>query len=221
MPFGCVLPWSDQCVITRYFLHSIDNLKIIFRFICGLLSDNANSILLICTEAWRFVGWIEFTRKYVLLSEMLFECQSYSITDYFLYFELFIPHIRCFYFDGFIFPNDWHCFVRSLPFLDYVHLISLKASPLDTYPSQLRLLLTQLHSFSHSHLSIYFHQIDYDFLATYKEVFEDCELQFDTKISFTFKLCNFSILHRKGHRKERRRILVSLSAFHEFNLVSN
>ena len=104
----------------------------------------------------RFMGWMEFTRKYVLLSEMLFEYQYYSIADYFLYFELFFPHIRCFYFDSFISSIAWDCFVRSLPFLDYVHLTSLKASPLHTSPSQLRSLLAQLHSFSLTHSSLHF-----------------------------------------------------------------
>ena len=97
-----------------------------------------NYVALAGNSLTRFMGWMEFTRKYVLLSEMLFEYQSYSIADYFRYFELFILYIRCFYFDGSISPNAWDCFVRSLLFLDYVHLTSLKASPLHTSPSQLR-----------------------------------------------------------------------------------
>ena len=211
--------WRDQCLSTRYIVNSDDNFsvfKMVVRFVCGLLSDDADLILSILYkflptktvdmiqmpmvwqlnyphEDYKFLeysGCKEFTRDFLVLSEMLFECDSKSVLKSFLKFHRFLPESLYFYLDDSISPNEWKCFLKSLRLLRSIQLIYFDIRYFSL--SQFRSLLEHLHPCSLSYLAVRFGVIGSFTLLSYNEVLEEIQLPPGTKLSLKLELCNLS-----------------------------
>ena len=216
--------WRDQCLSTRYIVNSDDNFsvfKMVVRFVCGLLSDNADLILSILYKflptktvdmiqmpmVWQlhykqeplysfrsncqfleYSGCKELTRDFLVLSEMLFECDSKSVLKSFIKFRRFLPESLYFYFVDSISPNEWKCFLKSLRLLPSIQLIYFDTCYVS--PSQFKSLLEHLHTCSLSYLAVkldfshfpFFHR-DFSTLSSYSEVLEEIQLPPETKLS--------------------------------------
>ena len=207
--------WRDQCLSTRYIVNSDDNFsvfKMVVRFLCGLLCAEADLILsilfkflpttpismlhipMLCQLNYviflEFTDWIEFTNKFVLLSEMVFECNCESISESFPNFRRFLPQSLHFYFDNPISPNGWECFVKSVRLLHSIQLLYFDSRYVS--PSQFRSLLEHLDTCSLSYLAVKFFRTDFSTLSSYGRVLEEIQLPPGTKLSLDLIDCNLT-----------------------------
>ena len=211
--------WRDQCLSTRYIVNSDDNFsvfKMVVRFVCGLLSDDADLILSILFKflptktvdmiqmpmVWqlyyynydyeflKYSGCEEFTRDFLVLSEMLFECDSKSVLKSFSKFRRFLPESLYFYLDDSISPNEWKCFLKSLRLLRSIQLIYFDTRYFSL--SQFRSLLEHLHTCSLKYLAVRLYGGDFSTLSSYSEVLEEIQLLPGTKFSLKLFNCNLT-----------------------------
>ena len=208
--------WRDQCLSTRYIVNSDDNFsvfKMVVRFVCGLLSDDADLILSILFKflptktfdmiqmpmLWQlnytrrnykfleYSGCKEFTRDFLVLSEMLFECDSKSVLKSFSKFRRFLPESLYFYFVDSISPNEWKCFLKSLRLLSSIQLIFF--NPAYFSLSQFRSLLEHLHTCSLRYLAVKLFYGNFSTISSYGEVLEEIQLPPGTKLSLELRRC--------------------------------
>ena len=207
--------WRDQCLSTRYIVNSDDNFsvfKMVVRFLCGLLCAEADLILSILFKfvpttpismlhmpmlyqfnylrILKYTDWIEFTNKFVVLSEMVFECNCESISESFPNFRRFLPQSLHFYFDNPISPNGWECFVKSVRLLHSIQLLYFDSRYVS--PSQFRSLLEHLDTCSLSYLAVEFYETDFSTLSSYSRVLEDIQLPPGTQFSLHLARCNLT-----------------------------
>ena len=208
--------WGDQCLSTRYIVNSDDNFsvfKMVVRFVCGLLSDDADLILSILykflptnavnmiqmpmvwqlnynSQFFKYSGCKELTRDLLVLSEMLFECDSKSVLKSFRKFRRYLPQSLYFYFDDSISPNEWKCFLKSLHPLCSIQLIHFDTRYFSL--SQFRSLLEHLHTCSLFYLAVILYDIKFSTLSSYNEVLEEIQLPPGTKLSLELKFCELT-----------------------------
>ena len=144
--------WRDQCLSVRFIVHTNDVFSVfrmVVRFLCGLLSDESMTIFYLlykhmtprtvpihhlpeCVQLryeegfyplFPYIGWVEFTLKFLQLSAMLSESDCDSIPDFFQVCRRFLPDSVCFYIESEVAPNEWICFLESLPLFEHIHLI--------------------------------------------------------------------------------------------------
>ena len=128
------------------------------------------------------MGWIDLTKQLISLSELLFESKSVSTQKSFEYFRAFLPETLYLYIDSATPPNEWECFVRSLPLLHSIQLIYLDTRYVKL--PQFRALLAQMTSCSLSYLAVKFYEQDYSTIAAYCDVIVENQLTSNgTKIS--------------------------------------
>ena len=199
---------SNLCRNIRYVVHSKEiyhNFKELLRFLFGLLP--AETVFHIYDMIYKFhptttvalqqlpkfyqynqnpdlarvTGWNAFTKRFVSLSEFLFESNNESLYNSFSHFRTMLPQTLYFYFDFNTMSNEWSCFVRSLPLLGSIQLIHYDTRYLTL--TQFQSLLQQLRSCSLSCLSIKLDTENYSSLKTYCDVITDSQLYLGTKIS--------------------------------------
>ena len=209
--------WRDQCLSCRYISNSADNFsifKMVIRFLCGLLAENSSHVLTILykhhptppvsmqdmpmcyqlnyfgTNMPELMGWTNFTDKFVSLSELLFETSCASISKSFSDFDKFLPQSPCFYLKSATPPNEWECFLKSLPLLHSIQLIyfDIKHVPL----TQFRALLASLTSCSLRYLAVEMYDQDYSTLSEYSNAIRECQPPSDTKISLELFSCDLT-----------------------------
>ena len=147
--------WRDQCVFVRFLVHTncvFSVFRMVLRFLCGLLSNESMNVFYLlykhviprtvpihhlpeCVQLryegsyyhslFHFTGWEEFTEKYLQLNEMLSESDCDSIPNFFQVCRRFLPDSVCFYIESAVTPNEWICFLDSLPLFEHIHLIYL------------------------------------------------------------------------------------------------
>ena len=208
--------WRDQCLSIRYIVNSNDNFsmfKMVVRFLCGLLSGDAELNLSILYKflptntvdmtqmptVWQLnykyeflecSGCRELTQDFLVLSEMLFECDSESVYESFTKFRRCLPPSLYFYFDDSISPNEWKCFLKSLRLLRSIQVIYF-----DSYhvsPSQFRSLLEHLDTCSLRYLAVRLLGINFYTLSSYSEVLEEIQLPTGTKLSLKLRWCDLT-----------------------------
>ena len=142
--------WHDQCLSVRFIVHTNDvfsQFRMVVRFLCGLLSDESMNVFYLLykhvtprpvpisqlpecvqirfeiSDLFQYTGWSEFTEKFLQLNAMLRESNSESISKYFNACRRFLPESICLYIESAVTPNEWICFLESLPLLSHIHLI--------------------------------------------------------------------------------------------------
>ena len=185
----------------------------VIRFLCGLLAENASHILTILykhhstppvsmqdmpmhyqlnypgTNMLGLMGWTNFTEKFVL-SELLFETSCDSISKSFPDFDKFLPQSPCFYLESATPPNEWECFLKSLPLLHSIQLIYFDTRHVPL--TQFRALLASLTSCSLRYLAVKMYHQHYSTLSEYSNAIRECQLPSDTKISLELNSCNLT-----------------------------
>ena len=146
--------WRDQCLSVRFIVHTNDVFSVfrmVARFLCGLLSDESMNVFYLLfkhvtprpvpihhlpqcvqlkfdgNEFVHRTGWKEFTETFLQLSAMLSESDCDSIPDFFQVCRRFLPDSVCFYIESKVAPNEWICFLESLPLFEHIHLIHVKS----------------------------------------------------------------------------------------------
>ena len=190
--------------------------KMNFRFLCGLLSDSARNVLSILYQylpalpipmeimpmkvqlkyehsffsiipMTEYLGWIEFTKTFIVISEILSECNSESINKSYSIVRQFLPNKMYLYISSTISPNEWKCFLQTLPLLKSIQLIQFDTEYINL--SQFRSLLIQLNSCSLSLLAMTLTVKSEDFSSTiisYSNTIMESNIRFETKISLEF-----------------------------------
>ena len=143
--------WRDQCLSVRFIVHTNDVFSVfrmVVRFLCGLLSDDSMNVFYLLFKHvtprpvpthhlpefvqlryeqydlfFGCTGWQEFSEKFFQLSAMLSESDCDSIPNFFQVCRRFIPDSVCFYIESAVTPNEWICFLESLPLFEHIHLI--------------------------------------------------------------------------------------------------
>ena len=208
--------WRDQCLSTRYIVNSDDNFsvfKMVVRFLCGLLSDDASLILSILfkfipsktismlhmpmvyqlsyeSDFLDYTGWKELTQEFIVLSEMFFECNSNSVSKSFPNLRRYLPQHLYFYLESSISPNGWECFVRSLPLLHSIELIHFDSRYVS--PSQFTSLLKHLATCSLGYLAVRFYEQDFSTLSAYSEMLRENQLPSGAKFSLELHYCRLT-----------------------------
>ena len=197
--------------------------KMNFRFLCGLLSNSARNVLSILYRhlptlpismenmpmkyqlkyeysiyaeeipMTEYLGWIEFTKTFIVISEILSECNSDSINKSYSIVRQFLPNKIYLYISSTISPNEWKCFLQTLPLLKSIQLIQFDTNYINV--SQFRSLLTQLTSCSLSLLAVRLNVIKEDCYSTirsYSDAIIDSKLRSETKISLELHHCELT-----------------------------
>ena len=184
------------------------------RFLCGLLSDTAIDVLSLAyrylppstidiqdmpmRDQFRypdrfgdasplpeFMGWFEFTQIFVEISEILFESNSNSINKSYSILRQFLPPRIYFYLVKTTSPNEWECFLRSLPLLRSIQLIQFDTKYFNL--SQFSSLLTHLSSSSLDFLAVKLSGGSYSTIEQYSKAIRESELP-HTKVSLELYL---------------------------------
>ena len=148
--------WRDQCLSVRFIVHTKDVFSVfrmVVRFLCGLLSDESMNVFYLLFKHvtprpvpthllpefvqlryeqydlfFGCTGWQEFSEKFFQLSAMLSESDCDSISNFFQVCRRFIPDSVCFYIESAVTPNEWICFLESLPLFEHIHLIHVNSN---------------------------------------------------------------------------------------------
>ena len=211
--------WVQECIIMRYIVSSeevFNMYKMVVRFICGLLVDRAACLItIICRNLTpdpmslvdlpmldqlyynkAVVGvsdWIPFSRLYLLMSTFLIETNSQFMGKFFKFFSDLFPEYLSFYFQDSVSPNEWHCFILSLKFIDKIQ-IQILCIDLSLISSiQLNSLLHQLSSCSLKYLALEFSKQDYQSIQTYTSLLDST----GTSIQLRSVSLSWSVMYQK------------------------
>ena len=135
------------------------------------------------------MGWAEFTKTFLTLSTLLFECNSNSISNSFSIFNRHLPNRLFFYFDSSIAPNEWECFVRSLKLFNTTQIIWIDTNYISI--PQFQLLTAQLASCSIRCLAIKIFDEHYFTISRYTDAIIKSGLPSQTKLSIELFDCGF------------------------------
>ena len=171
--------WTDQCLSARFISHSNENFylfKKVLRFLCGMLVDKSAAILTVLfysfyrTEPKEMIDlpmtyqlkyedlfshtryWNEFTEFYSALTEILFETNSHSISNWFKHFKQYLPYHLYIYILQTVSPNGWICFIQSLKIISQLELIHIDTEYIKQ--TQFEYLLENISLISVSYLSL-------------------------------------------------------------------
>ena len=209
--------WTEQCYSVRYISHSKANLslfRMVLRFLCGLLSDEAAALLSIsyryltpqpiqlidlpiCYQLnyewfYHHEAWNELTDVYIQLSTIIYETNSVSVPNWFAYFKRFFPSPIYLYVQQIVSPNEWICFVQSLKHAAQIQLIYIDTN-CSINPTQLNSLIQEMRICSVSLLALNFLSKDSATVISYTDILREKGMMFDTKISIELYFCNFTV----------------------------
>ena len=203
--------WTELCYSVRYISHSKANLslfRMILRFLCGLLCDEAAALLSI---SYRYLTpqpiqlidmpmsyqlrydslyHDELTDIFIQLSTNIYETNSVSIPNWFAYFTRFFPSPIYLYVRQTVSPNEWICFVQSLKHAAQIQLISIDTNRIN--PTQFNSLIQEMRICSVSLLALDFSRKDSTTVLSYTDIIREKGMMFDTKVSIQLHSCNFS-----------------------------
>ena len=180
--------------------------KMVVRFLCGLLSDRAACLIsIICrnlipdamslkglsmVHQLSYIGnilvvsdWYEFTKFYLLICSIIVETNSKLMKYYFRCLNDLLPENMYFYFNDSVSPNEWHCFIISLEYINKMEIVFIRMTLIN--PLQFNSLLHQLSSCSLRYLALHFFKQDYNLIRSYT----NCLLPTNYKISITIREC--------------------------------
>ena len=172
--------WVMQCIMIRFIVSSQEVFamyKMVVRFLCGLLSDRAACLIsIICrnlipdamslkglsmVHQLSYIGnilvvsdWYEFTKFYLLICSIIVEANSKLIKYYFRCLNDLLPENMYFYFNDSVSPNEWHCFIISLEYINKMEIVFIRMTLIN--PLQFNSLLHQLSSCSLRYLALHF-----------------------------------------------------------------
>ena len=201
--------WIMQCVMIRFIVSSQEvfaMFKMVVRFLCGLLSDSAACLIpIICrnlipdamslkglpmVHQLSYIGnvlvvsdWYEFTKFYLLICTIIVETNSKLMKRYFRCLSDLLPENVYLYFNDSVSPNEWHCFIFSLEYINKMEIVFIRMTLIN--PLQFNLLLHQLSFCSLHYLALHFVKQDYNTIRSYT----NCLLPTNYKISITIREC--------------------------------
>ena len=195
--------------------------KMNFRFLCGLLSNSAGDVLSIlyrclptspipmenmtmkCQLKYEYsgmyeipmteyTGWIQFTKTFIVISEIFSESNSNSKNELYSILRQFLPKKIYLYLSSTISPNEWKCFLQCLPLLNSIQLIQFDTKYIDVY--QFSYLLKQLNFCSLDLLAITLNYVTdcYSTIKPYSDAIIANRLRSNTKISLELIRCELT-----------------------------
>ena len=204
--------WVMQCVMIRFIVSSQEVFamyKMVVRFLCGLLSDRAACLIpIICRNlipnAMSFKefpivhqlnyirnlidvsDWYEFVKFYLLICTIIVETNSKLMKRYFRCLSDLLPENLYFYFNDSVSPNEWHCFILSLEYINKMEIVFIRMTLIN--PLQFNSLLHQLSFCSLHYLALHFFRQDCNTIRSYT----NCLLPTNYKISITIRECGLT-----------------------------
>ena len=212
----CANSWTKQCFIVRYISSSVQYLsiyKMAIRFVSGILRQNAGRITpILCrhvipkplslsevpmiyklgysTELVDVSGWTEFTQSFLLLSTLISEMNCDSICEHFAYFKKQFSYPVYLDFEFTVSPNEWHCFIQSLRFVNEFNVISINTSFI--LSTQFNSLLPALSSCLLDYLALAFVEKDFESILSFTGPLSSATLPASTRISIDFVSCDLT-----------------------------
>ena len=204
--------WVMQCVMIRFIVSSQEVFamyKMVVRFLCGLLSDGAACLIpIICrnlipdamslkgfpmvhqlnyfTNITAVSDWYEFTKFYLLICTIIVETNSKLMKYYFRCLNDQLPENVYFYFNDSVSPNEWHCFILSLEYINKMEIFFIRMTLINQL--QFNSLLHQLSFCSLRYLALHFVKQDYNTIRSYTNFL----LPTNYKISITIRECKLT-----------------------------
>ena len=201
--------WVMQCVMIRFIVSSQEVFamyKMVVRFLSGLLSDRAACLIpIICRNLipdamslkefpmihqLSYIGnilvvsdWYEFAKFYLLICTIIVETNSKLMKRYFRGLNDLLPGNVYFYFNDSVSPNEWHCFILSLEYINKMEIVFIRMTLIN--PLQFNSLLHQLSFCSLRYLALHFVKQDCNTIRSYT----NCLLPTNYKISITIREC--------------------------------
>ena len=210
--------WRDQCLSVRFIVHTNDVFSVfrmVVRFLCGLLSDQSMNVFYLlfkhvtprtvpihhlpeCVQLryeegfyplFPYTGWKEFTGRFLQFSAMLSESDCDSIPNFFQVCRRFLPDSVCFYIESAVTPNEWICFLESLPLFEHIHLIHVYSAYVT--PEKLSNLLESINQCSVSCVALKLSNKSDTEVLDYANAIQRTQLT-NTKLSLELKECKLT-----------------------------
>ena len=205
------ISWTNQCLSIRYIVTLQETFLLfrrVIRFLCGLLTDRSSCLLTILyshmipetkedlssysqsgydTELLTYTGWYDSTKRYIQLTEILFETNVPKISDYFTQLQLKLVAI---YFHSQVFPisqNEWYCFTESLKCVNRIHVVSVESKHINL--RQFKDILSGLRNCGANHLAINFEQQDSTTILEYIDLLVKSAITSIRKICIQLTTC--------------------------------
>ena len=121
---------------------------------------------------------------------MLFESNSDSIPNYFNVCRRFLPNSVCFYILSPVTPNEWICFLESLPLLNHIHLIYVDTDYVT--PEQLSNLLESISRCSVGSLALRLYKKANTEVLAYTNAIQRTQLSHNTKLCLDLSDCKLT-----------------------------
>ena len=206
--------WTDQCMSIRFVADSDEHFSIfrmVVRFLCGLITERSAAILTVLyrklipqtmqelpmyyqleyeDSLLKYAGWYEFTKKYFLLTPILFETNCKSIANCLIQF---LQNSICIYLDKTVLPvspNEWECFLQSLQLVNHIQVIRIDTDSVNL--TQFKSLLEIIANSPLSYLALKFYEKDSTQVLTYTNLFKETKLCIETRISIVLEECTLT-----------------------------